>query len=779
MVSLIDKDLCIYCNTSAKKKGSDFCCDACAVLYRLNQEKHEDLSRTLRPESEEDRLLKKLYAETRAQNELWIRLEVEKLACEACLFELKDLTSLLPEISQMDWDAHHSVLGLRLSHPQASVTRIFEVLKDMGLKPRWVNPEELKKRKKNQNSSLKRLAIAGGLFGNIMLFAIPIYAGLQGELKHLFLWIQGCLFLPIFTWVAWPFYRTAYWSLRWRSLNTDLPLTIAFFIGGLVSYVGLIRSQESWVYFDSLAGFLFLILLSRYLLERSLSGHMQLSEPLSSFDRPFWRVLPHTAAPSHQAEHQPVVLKSLFDLKKGDLIELQAGQRLPASAIQLGQEAVWDLSWMTGEMLPQKSLFQHHIKGGALLVSPPSLRLKLEETPEQSEFWQLLQELRLSTSRPLTSTLEGKLGQALVLISFSLAIGLFFFFGHHVEEWLRRSLSLWISACPCAVSFAAPLSRASGAAIAAQLGFWVKDSLALDRLTQVNKIALDKTGTLTEPHFMLSKEQPLIDDYLKQIILSLESPSEHPIAKALVHSFAYLQALPVQNWKELPGVGVEGFIDDQYWELKKSQHGAQEFELRKNGKLLLTLQLEEKLPEAVVSSLRSLKKRYQIYILSGDHLERVQKIAQQIPLPKDQVFGQLSPEQKQQLLELISPDIYIGDGTNDLKALRKAPVSMSLGGASLEAQKISQIIIISGGLRHLECLLRLAHEVRRLLWRNLGLALTYNTVAGGAALLGWIGPLQAALLMPVSSIVLLISTQTLTPWLRHIKRSSPKKGLWL
>ncbi len=770
------KDLCLYCNSAAKSLGSDFCCEACSVLYRLSQESTPGGSRPLRPETEEDRLLKKHYAETRGKNELWIRLEVEKLACEACLFELKDLPLLLPEVRQVDWDAHHSVLGLELSHPHASLTRVFEVLKDMGLKPRWVSPEELKKRKNTQNTSLRRMAIAGGLLGNIMLFAIPIYSGLQGELKNLFLWIQGLLFLPVFTWVAWPFYRTAYWSLRFRSLHTDLPLTLAFFVGSLMSYLGLVRGQESWVYFDSLAGFLFLILLSRYLLERSLSGHMQLSDPLSSFDRPFWRVLPSPLPPSqsNQIVKNHASLKSLFDLKKGDIIELKSGQRLPASATQLDPEASWDQSWMTGEMLPQKTLAQYVVKGGALLISPESLRLRLEETPEQSEFWQLLQELRVSASRPLTNTLEGQLGQTLVIVSFVLAIGLFFLLGHQVEEWLRRSLSLWIIACPCAVSFAAPLSRASGAALAPYLGFWIKDPLALDRLTQVKKIALDKTGTLTEPHFVLSEEQPLIDAYLKQIILSLELRSEHPIAKALVRSFGHLQALPVTDWKELPGLGVEGNIEGSRWELKKAQDGTEGFELRKNGQLLLRLRLEESLPPQVAESLRQLQSRYQIYILSGDHPDRVKKMAKRIPLPEENVFGHLSPEQKKEILEKISPEIYVGDGTNDLKALSRAPVSMSLGGASLESQKVSQIIIISGGLRHIERLFRLAREVRGLLRRNLSLALTYNIIAGLAAVLGWIGPLEAAVLMPISSIVLLISTQSLTPWLRQIRRQSQK-----
>lgn len=755
--------LCLYCNTTPARAHSPFCCDACQTLQEIRLRAPE--THLMNPVTqEEDRIIQKHYGQSMG-NEIFYSCSVERLACEACIQQLSELKTVWPVIQDLRWDRSSSTLNISLPSIGASPAQLFQVLSKMGLRPRWISPSDTQMHNTQARSSLLRLGLTGAVFGNVMLFAVPIYGGLEGSLATLFFWIQGLLFLPVLLWAAQPFYKTSLISLKLRTLSTDLPLTLAFLTGSVISYVALWLQKPNWIYFDSLSGFIFLILLSRYLLERSLHK----TEGLHTLDRYFEKAYFRTVT-----GQQVSALKHFQDLKSKDIITLEPNQRVPANGVLLSPQAEMDTSWVSGEFWPQLFAKGSVITGGSLVIGQ-ACQIELTQAPGDSEFIKLLSTLR-SKGQKLQSGLESKVGVALVFLSFSIALGLFLFFPElGVEELVKRSLALWIVACPCAVSFAAPLTRATGSVLAEQLGFWIRDTSVFDKLHRVKKIAFDKTGTLTDSFLNLNLNLPILDAHFKKIILSLESISQHPIAKALRHTLGLQEILPVTQAREIIGSGVEGFINQDFYELKKSLGPDQQtIELKKNSKVLFSLNFEEQVHPRLVTVFHNLLKTFEIFILSGDHPNKVLTVAKTLGISEDNIHSSLSPERKKDLIQRLQPDLYIGDGTNDILAMQKAPLSLSFGNASIEAQNASQIIMTHSEFEKLPWLFRLSREIKLLLFRNLGIALIYNIGSAYLAVTGRIGPLEAAILMPLASLVLLASTQVKTPWLQKIQKGKIK-----
>ncbi|MDW8190863.1 MAG: HAD-IC family P-type ATPase, partial [Pseudobdellovibrionaceae bacterium] len=604
--------------------GQRYCCLACEILDGLkSKEKKQGTSPTDLP-SAEDHAIQSLFGIPEKGGYKYF-CEVEPIACAACLFPLAQLPQYVDGLTDLRWDRHTNRLSFTLPQDRSSPTYVFQLLKKMGLAPRWYRINETANRSQPQSSSL-RIGVTGALFGNIMLFAIPIYGGLSGELANIFFFIQGLLFLPVLFWSARPFYQGALVGLRTNTLSTDLPLSLAFLVGSIFSYVGLFLREKEWIYFDSLSGFIFLILLSRYLLERAVIKE-ETSIPIENFLET--SVLPIF---DEQNKDKPLAWKSIFQLKAGDIIGLEQQQRLPANGILLDSQAEFEHSWMTGEWEPETYGKNSPIPAGSRLLSSKAY-LRLEQNPEESQFIKLLQSLK-STGQKISTQEESLIGQILVLGSFLGAVALAFIAPHlGTLEILRRSLALWIVACPCAVSFIAPLTRALGARLAYHLGFWIRDAGVFHKLPKVKTIAFDKTGTITQTLINIDQDAPLLDNWLKRVILSLESISCHPIARAFRATFGAMELLPVTNHREIIGQGVEGQIDGHHFQITKSAHNPQVIELKKNDKAVVSFSLKESIPHPLIQWLKNLSSRFNLYVISGDHPSRVEELTRLIEIP--------------------------------------------------------------------------------------------------------------------------------------------------
>jgi Cu2+-exporting ATPase/Cu+-exporting ATPase len=249
--------------------------------------------------------------------------------------------------------------------------------------------------------------------------------------------------------------------------------------------------------------------------------------------------------------------------------------------------------------------------------------------------------------------------------------------------------------------------------------------------------------------------------------------SEAAIAFALRKTWGDLPIKTLTDYQEIPGQGVQARIGENFYELKKVENNnfgrGPQIGLFRNGLQILELEFESEIrPESKALIQFLYKMRFQVLVLSGDNQQSCQILAQKLNLPIENIFSNCSPQEKQNILNKYSNSLFIGDGVNDTLVMSSAQVSVAIGGSALEALRTADIHIQSNNLFELKNILLIAHESNKVLVRNLGLAIAYNIAAGSAALLGWVNPLAAAVLMPMSSVAIILSAYLGTRKLRKL-----------
>lgn len=590
-----------------------------------------------------------------------------------------------------------------------------------------------------------RLGVAAACAGNIMVFSFANYFGASSELSQVFNWLSFLLYLPVVTYVAKPFYVNALLSLKSRTLSIDLPIAVASLTGFVFSTVELLRGRPD-VYFDSLSGFLFLILLAR-------AFQAQLQDRFLSEEE---------FASGLSLERMRKVVGSDWkwcarsNVKAGDRIILNANEILACDGILDSFEATFSLAWLSGESHPKRYSNDALIPAGAKLLSNDAT-LVVKHPLEESEFGRILQ----STSganhhRSRLSQISDQWASRLLVTVFVLAgLLILIMWNQAPEEAIGRALALIILACPCAMAFGTPLALSSALRKARKAGLIVKDVAVLDRVRKVCLVAFDKTGTLTESNLELVENSADVPPVFQKIIMALEAESHHPIGFAFRDSFANQESRPpVDGWRECPGTGVSGWIYGRFYELKPIAHVKRDIScgLFEDGVLRRHFTFRTKpRPKARPTVLELKQRGLQVALLSGDSSTTAEAMGQDLGFAKNEIHLGMSPCEKAAWVSQRRNVMMIGDGINDSIALMRADVGVAASGGIETALKSSDVYMTQTSLGGISKLFEIANESHKHVKQNLYLSLTYNTVGGALAIMGFINPFMAALLMPASS----------------------------
>jgi len=731
--------LCLYCGSHTGSEVKLFCCNACEDIFKLD----EQISSRSRSKNFEANIKAFSYLDQDAYKKKYLLKDnamlfyIEGLHCSSCVHLLEQLSSFDEEIIEARVQFGDSTLYVE-QKKRGSWARVAATISELGYRPSPLSPtQDPKQQYQIENrEALKRLAVAGACAGNMMLFVVPIYAGLDGSWAKVFNWMSFLLFLPILFYSAKPFYQGAWNFLKYQTTNVDLPIVVAFLSGFLLSTYNLITGTGP-VYYDSTASFLFLILSSRYLLKRVQQKYLNtfLGEQTVS----------------------PIV-------KVGDILELLQGQKIPVDGKLLSDSAEIDLSLFNGESLPQLFHKDMRLLAGTTLLSQRAL-IQVEKMNSDTRLGQLVALLRTeATKKARFVSLTDRCSQWLILTVFSLAFGYVAMdAAGDFQTSMQRALALIVVACPCALAFGTPLAYGLAIKKARSLGIIVKNSDVFEKILRLENIFFDKTGTLTEGilSYVGSDCESLSEDERK-IILSLESISYHPIAFALRRAWNDVADLPkLENHHEILGRGVEGTLGQDHYSLISPQNLANQaglvVEFRKNNKLLTVLHFKDKIrvdSPLVVSHL----KNYNLGLLSGDHRAEVEQMATACGLGPENCLAELSPEKKLEFVQKFPHTCMIGDGANDSLALKAADVGIAVKGSVDLSLASADVYLSRGGLSAFLDLLDLARRTRKTIYRNLLISFTYNTIGGILALSGFINPMVAAILMPISSMLLVLSS---------------------
>lgn len=684
-----------------------------------------------------------------------IRFYVEGVSCGKCVRKIEDLAVKVDGLKRIRVDLARGLTEAEIESETLSYGDLAREIQKLGFNPIPIAPEtsadEL--RKSEDRSELIRLAVAAACAGNIMTFSFANYLGAPPEFAVLFSWVSFALYLPVVFYVAIPFYRGALASLRESRVSIDLPMAVASISGFIFSTIELLRNRND-IYFDSISGFLFLILLSRFgqkRLQRKFLRPQELAETLN-------------LARVRLVQGEGWTWIPVEKLKAGQAFRLSAGETLPAEAELDSGKSHFSLAWLSGESRPRTFLRGATVPAGARLMTDEA-HLIARKPLAETEFGKILTEVQnYSLSNNPSVNLADRWSQWLLTYVFGIAV--VFLIGYWTvspEEAIGRALALIIIACPCALAFGTPLALAASLKKAQKKGLLVRDAGVFDECTKIKSIYFDKTGTLTDSEMNLMTDISKLPGSLLGTVLALENESAHPVAFAFRRAVGdHAVELPrVDNWKEIPGQGVSGYVGGKFFELRKAgQPGFHTTStLYEEGFPVYNFTFSTRMKAGTREILDGLRADgLNVYLLSGDRRQAAEEIGRELGFSAKEIIADSCPLTKAQTIANDPDSMMVGDGVNDSLAMMRARVGVAVSGGMETALKSADVYLSDSGLEGVTDLLRIGRGASKLIRRNLIISAVYNFTAGTLALLGFVNPLVAALLMPVSSGFILLST---------------------
>jgi len=592
-----------------------------------------------------------------------------------------------------------------------------------------------------------RLGVASFLAANVMLLTASLYVGWwesMSEVHATFLrWIVLVLATPSAIWCAAPFFAGAWRGMRQGVLHMDIPISLAVAIlygHGVVS-----TARHADGYLDSMAMLVALLLVGRVLEARS---RKRVSEAVSS-------MAARLPARARRVVGDGIEEVTPDALRIDDRVIVSVGEEAPADGVVETGSAQVRMAMLTGESEPQQVTAGNRVVAGAV-VEDGTLQVRVTAVGRETVLQQMASRLGEALDRADVPTTADRIAPWFTGATLGIAALTFLGWWRLTEPGtaLEHTVAVLVVACPCALSLAHPLSVAAGLGAAARRGLLLRSADALLGLAKVDLLAIDKTGTLT-------RGQPTVvraDDVVLRTAAGLERNSGHPIARAVVAE-AVARGIPLPAATEVvekPGLGIEGVVDGKRWRLRSGTPGAVALDDEDGlvGEILLS-----DVPRAdAAPSLATLAEAgVDVVVVTGDRAEVARRIANQVGITK--VLAGVDPLQKANWVQARQQEghcvLFAGDGLNDGPAIAAADVGVAMGGGAASSVLIADGVISVAALGPLTAGIRAGRATREAARSSLARSVAYNVLAVSAAVLGWINPLVAAVLMPLSSLVVI------------------------
>jgi len=688
-------------------------------------------------------------------------LVIENLACAACVPKIERALAPLPGL--IEGRVNLTTRRLRLTWQEGAVALpdlLAPVLKlGYGLAPFQPGRAEALDAAE-RNLLLRCLAVAGFAAGNVMLLSVSVWAGLWGEMggatRDLLHWLSALIALPAVVYAGRPFFRSAMTALTAGRLNMDVPISLAVVLAAAMSLFETMRGGEE-AYFDAAVTLLFFLLIGR-LLDRMMRGRARsAAENLMALKVDSALVL----LPDGDRER-----RAASRLLPGDRLLVAAGERLPADGRVAAGRSSLDVSAITGESLPETAGPGSRVHAGTVNLDG-SLEVEVTAAGEDTLLAEVLRLVETAEQgRARYVRLADRAASVYAPAVHLLALGTFALGLVLALPWqaaLMNAIAVLIVTCPCALGLAVPAVQVAAVGRLLRVGVLVKSGDALERLAEVDRVVLDKTGTLTLGRPSLLNGDEVAPGDLR-LAAGLAVASRHPLATALVRAAGPVALLPAAV-QELPGAGLLAHLPEGEVRLGSAEHVGvidvlpgtdSRLWLRRPDGDLVCFRFEDALRPDAAQALQALRAQgLSLEILSGDRPQVVEAVAERLGVA-DWRAG-VDPTRKTAHLQALARAGHkvamIGDGLNDAPALAAAYASLSPAEASQASQVAADMVIQGERLGPVAEAVRLARRARRLVLQNFAIAIGYNLVAVPLAMAGEITPLLAAIFMSCSSLV--------------------------
>lgn len=629
--------------------------------------------------------------------------------------------------------------------------------------------------------ALARLGAAIFLSMNVMVFTMALWARdldaggasqLDVVLAGVFRYLALIFTLPVLWLLGQPLATGAVESLRAGRQSTDLLLLSGVVAAMALSIVSVILDHGP-VYFEVACGVLVFVTLGRWL---EAHGKQQAGESLKNLER----FLPETARRRIRNREDIV---PIGDVRPGDVLRAVPGERIACDGSIIRHAAAIDEQLLTGESQPSIKEVGDRVLAGSLAVDS-DVWFTVTALPAESTASRFLAAVRRSLEsrggfeRVADRVSRWFLPTVAVIAVLAAAVHALL---HGPGAGVLAGLAVILIACPCALAVATPLAVWATVGRAARLGILFRTPEALERLSTIRAVRLDKTGTLTTGRAAVRSLHVATgesDETVWRIAASLAAASSHPFSVAIADAASELGLkllATIGPVRSSPGRGLEtesaalgspafltsagyGWTSQLAEECgRQMASGSPVSAVGQAGRVIGFLVLTEDLRPEACSALQELQKRgLDVAILTGDQPARANAIMQELGVP---AIGGLLPEDKIAAIHrarvALGPVAMIGDGLNDAGALAAADAGIALGCGADVTREVADICLLGNNLQRLADAIDLSRQARRTIRQNLFWAMAFNTTGIALACTGYLNPLWAALAMVVSSFSVL------------------------
>ncbi|MDE3237026.1 MAG: heavy metal translocating P-type ATPase metal-binding domain-containing protein [Bacteroidota bacterium] len=769
----------------------DFCCEGCKMVYEILNKSglcnYYELSanpgvnqkikvRENKFSFLDDARISNALVVFKNDTETHVTFYLPQMHCSSCLWLLENLHRINEHIisSKVNFTRKEADIVFKQEH--ISIRKVAELLTSIGYEP-YISLNNLSKSKRSINKSkIYKLGVAGFCFANIMLLSFPEYLGIDAKEQNLaavFRYLNVLLSLPVLLYSASEFYISAWKSLKHRFLNIDAPIVLSV----LVTFSRSI--YEVWTgtgvgYFDSMSGVVFFMLVGRVLQDKTY-------EELS-FERDYTSYFPIAVTRIEQGKEQSITLP---EIKLDDTILIHNQELIPADGILTRGKALIDYSFVTGESLPvEKEMGEIIYAGGKQIGSNIELLVIKEVTQSYlTKLWnrEELKQQKEDEERSFVHLLSRYFTWIVFVIA--LLAG-FYWYAHDASKLWNAVTAVLIVACPCALLLSNTFTNGN---ILRKLGrnhFYLRSAQVIEDVAAVDYIVFDKTGTLTTGRYQdIQYNGSQLSAGLKKNIGALAAQSTHPMSRAIAAWAGEKAKAHVEAYEELPGKGIEGIVAGDLITL-----GSKAFVTHSDttdiesavyvaveNKVLGKFTFRNQYRENISGLIDRLKRKYQLAVLSGDNAGEKDYLQQLLGFHANILFHQ-KPEDKLEVIQRLQREghtvMMIGDGLNDAGALKQANVGIAITENSNNFTPASDGILEAAQLAKLHRFIGLCKANKLVVMTAFVVSILYNIIGIYFAVKGALSPMTAAILMPSSSISILLITfgmSNLLAW---------KKGLY-
>lgn len=778
---------CYHCGDSCndpviQKDGKNFCCNGCKTVYEIFSENDltcyydfQDNPGAIPNEikGKYDFLDNLKIAEKLLEfddgNLQIITLYIPHIHCSSCIWVLENLHKLNPKIVSSQVDFPKKTVRITFNSNEISLKEVVILSSSIGYEP-YISLEDYETGKKDVDRSLiYKLGIAGFAFGNVMFLSFPEYFEVSefwlDQYKNIFRWLMFVFSLPVVFYSGSGYFIAAYKGLRSKILNIDVPIALGIFVLFVRSFFEILLDLGTG-FFDSLTGLVFFLLLGKFFQQKTYN--------FLSFERDFKSYFPIAVTRILSGEKEENV--QIYEVKKGDRLLIRNQELIPVDGILISGNAQIDYSFVTGEAVPVSKKSGDKLFAGGKQLSG-ILEMEVLSSVSQSYLTQLwsndvFSKDKSSHFKNITDKISKNFTIFVLSVAFlSTSYWLFF----DTSKALNVFTAVLIIACPCAIALAAPFTLGNILRIFGKKKFYLKNAIVIEKLATINLIVFDKTGTLTtskENNILYSGNE--LNDQEKQLLKSALRISNHPLSRTLYDSILNVDNLVITNFKEIIGKGIEVQYDNLFLKVGsasfvKNNEDEKSFETAVHvsfnddykGKFII----KNSYRNGLKSLFNSLKNTFDLAIVSGDNRGEKEYLTENLPKNTTLLFNK-KPEDKLNIVadfQLKNKKVaMIGDGLNDAGALAKSDVGISLSENINVFSPACDAILDASQFHTIDRFFWASKKAISIIKYSFLLSLFYNVIGLYFAVTGQLMPVIAAILMPLSSITIVVFTTVAT-----------------